>query len=257
MFGTIIHTLAQLLGTGGIALFIATVDPCTRIVTANRASLAALQTLLELLVAPLALIPCAVRCDVVVAQIATVLAGIPIAFAWAIEAFAGVIVVIGHAASMHGVVVPMTGIAVTHNTPAVVKAVMVVVIYHYHTAVMPMYRAEIKAGAEVNAGAPVETGYKDIAAGVVPIHRWVVRPPPAAIHHAGIVSGYIHHSLNRGFNYNGSLFANHSHMFNFVQITRIIRAVTQVLDTVHHPLFIGEKGVTQLLGPIQVIAHAL
>ena len=145
---------------------------------------------------------------------------ITITFTIAVIALAGVVIMISHATSMYRVVMPMFGTGIMRNAAAIVKAMIVVVmvIDHYHTALIPVATAEIKARADINARAPIKTGHKYITARVVPIHGGIISPPPVAINHAGIVSRHIHDALNRGFNHNGFFFADNTHMLDFIEV---------------------------------------
>src|SRR5690606_25679261 len=161
---------------------------------------------------------------------------------------------------VHRVVVPVTCTVIMNNMSAAVEAwvvMMAVVIDYYDPAVVPVEGAEEKGGRHDNAGAPVKAGDKGVVMGVVPVHRWVVRPPPVAINNTGVIVGHVYHPLHGGLNDNDFFLPLDPDVLHLVQVARSVGLLTQVLDYIHNLRFVGEKGITDPLRPIQVIAHSL
>src|SRR6187431_1263878 len=152
----------------------------------------------------------------VIAQTGTIYPCIAIVFTVAVIALTGVVIVISHTTSVGRVVIPMGGASIVRHAAAIVKTLVVVVmvIDHHNTALIPVAAAEIKLRAYINTRAPIKAGHKYIAARVMPVDGGIIRPPPIAVDHTGVIGRHIHHALNRGFDHNGFLFADHTHMLD-------------------------------------------
>jgi hypothetical protein len=109
-------------------------------------------------------------------KVGTIGAAIPITFAGAVETFTSTVVVIGNAASMCWVVMPVARFTIMDNRAVIVKTVrmMIVAIHYHHPTVAPVTTTEEKVRADINTRAPIKTGNIGITGGMIPINRWVI-----------------------------------------------------------------------------------
>jgi hypothetical protein len=93
------------------------------------------------------------------------------------------------------------------------------VVYIHNMATMPVKTTEVKTRSHIDTRAPIEAINIGIVAGVVPVNRRVIIPPPVAIHYAGIVNRYINYAFNTRLNNNDFFFFLNPYMLKAIKAT--------------------------------------
>ena len=93
------------------------------------------------------------------------------------------------------------------------------------------------------------------------ITRWmiIVRGvswiPPWAIHHSRVINWNIDDLGTCGFDHDCIFLHNYHLLVRCCEVTQSICFGSKVLNRVHHLLFLSEKGISNILGPLQFVAQ--
>jgi hypothetical protein len=89
---------------------------------------------------------------------------------------------------------------------------------------------------------------------IIPERR-IIGIPPRPINYGGVINRYINHIRIYGLDHNGIPLRNHLLLFAGLQVVRFLGLFPQFLDRIHHGILLAEEGISELLGPLQLLAH--
>src|SRR2546428_6830574 len=157
----------------------------------------------------------------------------------------------------------MDWIVLPNSRPVHVHRVEVEVVHvdNGDVAMRPVEGAEKEPYTHRNSDAPGEThsesGAHEIAGPRRPIDRRVRRPPPRPVDHRRIVVGDVDYFWPRRLDHDGLPLLIHADLVGRLEITGLIRLLTQILDCVHHLCLLGEKRIAEPFRPVQLLVHHL
>src|SRR5579862_503070 len=185
------------------------------------------------------------------------------------------------------VALPARRVAVPHPLPVVdvvlpiavadVGLIEVVVVVHVDvdvvvpvaapTAVAPERRADSHAGTKRQ-----QRGGGDVPGWVIGV-GWIARGRPGTVHHGGVVRRHVNHlRVRRLVLDDGGLrrcslgcrcirrrrrcrFDGDRLLLGALEIACLFRHEAQALDRVHHVILLGQEGIAELLGPVELVVH--
>lgn len=142
------------------------------------------------------------------------------------------------------------------NMARVTMVVVMKVVMDHYVPTRPVKGAEVERRRDPVAHAPVNAEAGIDHCRTVPVYRRVSRPPPRSVNDCGIVERHVDDPGAGRLDVDVLLLADDPNMLIALQAAVRIGALAKILDRFDDLLLLPQKGISQALGPLQVLVHA-